>query len=94
MGCCQFAYDWAMHQTTASTACSHRHDLSIFYLSAALDFSDGTMLQVLLVGVLMLKPQLVSKPAALVYDSIKAVIDQGKAQAELAKANRGVWRPA
>lgn len=50
--------------------------------------------QVVLVGVLMLRPQLVSKPAALLYDAVKSIIDQGRAQAEVAKANRGVWRPA
>ena len=50
--------------------------------------------QVVLVGVLMLRPQLVSKPAGLLHDAIKAIVDQSKAQAELAKSNRGVWRPA
>lgn len=50
--------------------------------------------QVVLVGVLMLRPQIVSKPAALLHDAIKAIIDQGRAQAEVAKSNRGVWRPA
>ncbi len=52
------------------------------------------MLQVLLVGVLMLRPQIISKPAALLHDAIKAIIDQSRAQAEIAKSNRGVWRPA
>lgn len=52
------------------------------------------VLQVVLVGVLMLRPQIVSKPAALLHDAIKAIIDQSRAQAEVAKANRGVWRPA
>jgi hypothetical protein len=51
-------------------------------------------LQLVLVGVLMLKPQIVSKPAALLHDAIKAIVDQGRAQAEVAKSNRGVWRPA
>jgi hypothetical protein len=46
------------------------------------------------VGVLLLRPQLVSKPAGLLHDTVKAIIDQGRAQAELAKSNRGVWRPA
>lgn len=50
--------------------------------------------QVVLVGVLMLRPQIVSKPAALLHDAIKAIVDQGRAQAEVAKSNRGVWRPA
>jgi hypothetical protein len=50
--------------------------------------------QVVLVGVLMLRPQIISKPAALLYDAIKAIYDASKAQAEVAKANRGVWRPA
>ncbi len=50
--------------------------------------------QVVLVGALVLKPALVSRPAALVYDAVKAIIDQGRAQAEVAKASRGVWRPA
>lgn len=45
-------------------------------------------------GVLMLRPQIVSRPAALLHDAIKAIVDQSKAQAEVAKANRGVWRPA
>lgn len=49
--------------------------------------------QVILVGILLLKPQLISRPGALLYDAVKAIIDQGKAQAELAKQNRGVWRP-
>jgi hypothetical protein len=52
------------------------------------------VVQVVLVGVLMLRPQIVSKPAALLHDAIKAIIDQGRAQAEVAKSNRGVWRPA
>lgn len=52
------------------------------------------MLKVVLVGVLMLRPQIVSKPAALLHDAIKAIVDQSKAQAEVAKSNRGVWRPA
>lgn len=50
--------------------------------------------QVVLVGVLMLRPQIVSKPAALLHDAVKAIVDQGRAQAEVAKSNRGVWRPA
>lgn len=50
-------------------------------------------LQVVLVGILFVRPQIVSRPAALLYDAIKALVDQGKAQAELAKQNRGVWRP-
>jgi hypothetical protein len=52
------------------------------------------LLQVVLVGVLMLRPQLISKPAALLYDAVKAIVDSSKAQAEVAKSNRGVWRPA
>ena len=51
-------------------------------------------LQVILVGIIVLKPQIVSGPAALVFDAFKALVDKGKAEAELAKANRGVWRPA
>lgn len=51
-------------------------------------------MQVVLVGVLMLRPQLVSRPAALLHDAVKAIYDQSRAQAELAKQNRGVWRPA
>jgi hypothetical protein len=50
--------------------------------------------QLLLVGVLVLRPQLVSRPAAMLHDTIKAIYDQSRAQAELQKQNRGVWRPA
>eukprot|EP00878_Enallax_costatus_P017190 GHUV01018047.1.p2 GENE.GHUV01018047.1~~GHUV01018047.1.p2 ORF type:complete len:127 (+),score=40.27 GHUV01018047.1:1167-1547(+) len=53
-----------------------------------------TMLKVVIVGFLLVRPQIISRPAALLYDAIKAIVDQGKAQAELAKQNRGVWRPA
>lgn len=47
-----------------------------------------------IVGVLLVRPQIISRPAALLYDAFKAIIDQGKAQADVAKQNRGVWRPA
>ncbi|WIA38558.1 hypothetical protein OEZ86_001874 [Tetradesmus obliquus] len=65
---------------------------AIFFILQA-PFLD-VMLKVVLVGVLMLRPQLISRPAALLYDAIKAIVDSSKAQAEVAKANRGVWRPA
>jgi hypothetical protein len=44
--------------------------------------------------VLVVRPQIISKPAVLLYDIVKQILDRGKAEAELAKANRGVWRPA
>lgn len=87
-----------------SLACQHRHCLSILAFGCILSIGvhhwslipapSVHALQLVLVGVLMLRPQIVSKPAALLHDAIKAIVDQGRAQAEVAKSNRGVWRPA
>ena len=64
----------------------------------ALDFDTATLAERLLVVNIMRKEFGVTCPhalfAGLLHDAIKAIVDQSKAQAELAKSNRGLWRPA
>lgn len=53
-----------------------------------------TMIKLVAVAVLLLKPQLIARPVVLVYDSLVALVDQYKAQAELAsRQQQARWRP-
>ncbi|KAI8466512.1 MAG: hypothetical protein J3K34DRAFT_433633 [Monoraphidium minutum] len=58
------------------------------------------MLKVILTGALVLRPQIISRPAGMVYDAIAALIGSGRARAAMAKSAGGgsergsVWRAA
>ncbi|KIY98237.1 hypothetical protein MNEG_9727 [Monoraphidium neglectum] len=61
------------------------------------------MLKCILVGALILRPQIISRPASLVYDAIAALVGSGRARVQMGGAGAGgggdggrgsVWRAA
>lgn len=58
------------------------------------------MLKCVLVGALILRPQIISRPACIFYDAIAALIGTGRARAEVARSSAegsgrpSVWRAA
>jgi hypothetical protein len=58
------------------------------------------MIKCVLVGALILRPQIISRPASIVYDAVAALAGATRARQELAKRDSGgdgrasVWRAA